>query len=137
MLIFGHDSVFSITVASTRTSSFLENKGKKKRYHLSIIYILCLSASRFLGRKMIPRYHTLPYKAQIWRNYKVTREGGGKSVRLLPLWCKNKSLEVLSMNQPSDVLFCRAVPLCHVRAETRNSQERSSKRILQELVGLQ
>lgn len=26
MLIFGHDSVFSITVASTRTSSFLRNR---------------------------------------------------------------------------------------------------------------
>lgn len=48
MLIFGHDTVFSITVASTRTRSLLKNTGRK--YHLLITYILCLLVKRFRGR---------------------------------------------------------------------------------------
>lgn len=37
-------------------------------------------------------------------NYKVAREEEGTSVRKLVLWCKTKSLKVLSVEQPSEVL---------------------------------
>lgn len=44
MLILGHDSVFSMTVASTRTSSFLERQERK--YTVTVLLLHCLSVSR-------------------------------------------------------------------------------------------
>lgn len=86
--------------------------------------------SRFLGKSDTEK-QILPYRAQIHKNHKATREICQVVGFVVP------NSEVLYVDQASDGIVCRVVPLCHVRDKIRNSYGGSSKTNLQELAGLQ